>query len=104
MSVAPSTTWLLVSTSPFDVITMPLPFATPEPTLAVMFTMPGLTAAATAETFVDPEELPDPEDLPEPEAPDDPEDRGVCPPNGPAAGGAVAAVDDDDDDASRPTT
>src|SRR3954471_1228267 len=102
MSVAPSITWLLVRTSPSDVITMPLPLATPEPTVPVMLTMPRSTAAATDSTFDD-----EFVDLDEPDDPDDPDDPGDAddpggPPNAPPAGGD--AVEFPDGALSRPRT
>ena len=74
MSVASAMTWLLVRTSPFDEITMPVPAARPWPSVVLMFTMPGLTLAAIAfalsEPVLDEEppelEPPDPKPLPLP--------------------------------------
>src|ERR1019366_4519571 len=41
-------TWLLVSTSPVEVITMPVPAAPPPPLrVTLMLTIPGVTLAAT---------------------------------------------------------
>jgi hypothetical protein len=55
--VAPSMTWLLVSTSPPEVSTMPVPAATPSIRVEVTSTMPGSTWAAVAEVSTEP---PDP--------------------------------------------
>ena len=51
--VAPSITWLLVSTSPLEVSTMPVPAASSFSSFKVvlMSTRPGSTAAATDEAF-----------------------------------------------------
>ena len=47
--VEPSTTWLLVSTTPLEERIMPVPAAAPSSYLSVelMYTMPGLTLFAT---------------------------------------------------------
>ena len=52
MLVAPATTWLLVSTSPSGVSTMPVPAAAApcSPSSVLMLTMAGLTFADTAST------------------------------------------------------
>src|SRR5579871_5475418 len=49
--VAPSTTWLLVRTSPFELRTMPVPAPAPPwyPNSTLMSTSAGLTLAAIAE-------------------------------------------------------
>ncbi len=47
-------TWLLVSTSPDAEMTMPLPAARPRVVTVLMFTSPGMTAAATALASNDP--------------------------------------------------
>src|ERR1035437_5492163 len=83
MVVAPSITWLLVSISPEDVSTMPVPAASTcwYPSVVLMSTSPGSTLAAMEEASPGPEEPDDPEepDEPDPNEPDDPEppDEGV---------------------------
>ena len=53
MEVAPSITWLLVSTSPFEVSTMPVPAASPfsSPSVDTTSTRPGETLAAIWEVL-----------------------------------------------------
>src|ERR1700674_2136742 len=50
MVVEPSTTWLLVSTSPSAVTIMPVPAAAPVPRTVLISTMAGSTLAAIAFT------------------------------------------------------
>src|SRR4051795_3733255 len=54
MLVAPATTWLLVSTTPSELITMPVPAASPfwAPRTVSMSTSAGSTLAATAEIWL----------------------------------------------------
>ena len=54
MSVAPAITWLLVSTSPDEVITIPVPAAAPLVSVVLMSTTPGSTFAAIAATSIPP--------------------------------------------------
>ena len=55
MSVAPSITWLLVSTTPSEVSTMPVPAASPPPdSVVLMFTTDGLTLSETVEVSTEP--------------------------------------------------
>src|SRR5438309_3399224 len=49
MLVPPWTTWLLVNTSPVEVITTPVPAAVPPPTVEVMSTTDLLTVSPTPE-------------------------------------------------------
>src|SRR3954452_6991314 len=67
MLVAPATTWLLVSTTPSELITMPVPAASPfwAPRTVSMSTSAGSTLAATAEIW--------PAEGPEADEPVDPE-------------------------------
>src|SRR6202521_1643914 len=51
MLVEPSTTWLLVRTSPLEVRIMPVPAAVPEPVTVLMSTTAGSTLAAIACAF-----------------------------------------------------
>src|ERR1022692_469113 len=76
MVVAPSITWLLVSISPDDVSTMPVPAACSlwYPRVVLMSTKPGSTLAAMAETSPGPAppELPELPEEPDPDDPDPP--------------------------------
>src|SRR6516225_8642070 len=102
MLVAPLMTWLFVSTTPFDVSTMPVPAACScwYPSVVLMSTRPGSTLAAMALTSLGPElfepefplpELPELPELPRPPNPppllkgEEPERLGVWPPNVPDA-------------------
>src|ERR1700687_4417169 len=55
MLVEPSTTWLLVRTSPLEVRIMPVPAAVPDPVTVLMSTTAGSTLAAIAWAFRLPE-------------------------------------------------
>src|ERR1035438_10073932 len=84
MVVAPSITWLLVSISPDDVSTMPVPAACSlwYPRVVLMSTKPGSTLAAMAETSPGPA----PPELPEEPDPDDPDPDDPDPPPKPEPG------------------
>ena len=97
MLVSPSMTWLLVSTSPVEVITMPVPAALPPLKVMLTLTMPGVTLAATADVSGLPVDglvaaLP-------PLLPESPLPR----PGLGRLGKVVAMLDDGEEDVSRPT-
>src|SRR5271155_4315949 len=86
MDVAPSITWLLVTTSPVEVSPMPVPAASScwYPSVVSISTSPGSTFFAMAETSLGPlpPDEPEPPDVPEPPNAPEPPD-GAEPPNVP---------------------